>query len=248
MTDTINLVLGALMGIACMIVFARIHDQKNLKSDGAFALFWGIWWWTIVVVYALLHFAHAPYWVAQSFDMVGNVSLFVAAYALHKGTGFDYRSPDIVRIVVAAVILTALCVIGGLLGPERSVDWHVFAMAPSQVLATTAFILLGVAAGERFPDFRVSIYILCGIYAILQVPAYHAVFIEPLEMPNSATMADFWKWSLAAGKLAFAINSAAVLGFLKSRHLRRVSTILAFLSAILGFAIAVIRFLTTVTP
>ena len=196
----------------------------------------------ILIVFALLHFARVLDWLILCVDMVGNASLFVAAYALYRGTEFEYLSPDVVHIVIATAILIVLSALGGLLGPAQSVDWQAFATAPSQILATTAFIVLGIAGGKRFPDFRFSIYVLCGIYAILQVPAYHAVFIEPVE--HSPGTAEFWKWCLAAGKLAFAINAAGVLGFLKTKYIKWASVMLGFLSAILGFAIAVIRLMT----
>jgi hypothetical protein len=245
--DTINLLLGAFMGICCMIAFACIHaalgapkvaESKVKKGDAPFALFWGIWWWVILIVFALFHFARVPDWIIQCVDMVGNASLFVAAYALYQGDAFEYSS-TVVHIVIAALILIVLSALGGLLGPAESVDWQVFATAPSLVLATTAFIALGVAGGERFPDFRFPIYVLCGIYAILQVPAYHAVFIEPVE--HSPGTAEFWKWCLAAGKVGFAINAAGLLGFLRTRYIKWASALLGFLSAVLGFAIAVIR-------
>jgi hypothetical protein len=248
LTDIINLLLGAIMGGACMVVFGRIHDKADSRGDAGFVLFWGIWWWIILIVYALLQFAQAPYWIVQCFDMLGNGSLFIAAYALYKGKEFNFRSPDIVWILVATAILIVLCTLGGLLGPKRTVDWHVFAMAPSQVLATTAFILLGIVGGARFPDFRISIYVLCGIYGILQVPAYHAVFIEPLEHSSRPETADFWKWCLAAGKVAFAIGAAGVLGFLNTRHIKLASAILSLLSVAFGFAIAIVRFITAASP
>jgi hypothetical protein len=259
--DTINLLLGAFMGICCMIAFALIHASPSAsattptsapaitspsasatKGDAAFALFWGVWWWVILIVYALFHSARVPDWFIQCVDMVGNASLFVAAYALYRGATFEYVSPTVVQAVVAAAILIVLSALGGLLGPPRSVDWQVFATAPSQILATAAFIALGIAGGTRFPAFRVSIYVLCGIYAILQVPAYHAVFIEPVE--HSSGTAEFWKWWLAAGKVAFAINAAGMLGFLRTSYMKWGSVLLTFLSTIFGFAIAIIRFMT----
>ena len=246
MTDTINLLLGAFMGICCMIVFARIHNSPAAKGDAGFTLFWGVWWWVILVVFAMFHFARAPDWVIQCVDMVGNISLFVAAYALYKGQTFEYGAPEVIHLIVAGAILIVVSALGGLLGPPQSIDWQVFATAPSQVLATTAFIVLGIAGGERFPAFRVSIYVLCGIYAILQVPAYHAVFIEPIE--HSRGTADFWKWSLAAGKVAFALNAAAVLGFLRTSYMKWAGALFGFLSAMLGLAIAIIRLMTAVAP
>jgi hypothetical protein len=240
-TDTINLLIGAFMGICCMIAFARIHTT-DAKGDAAFTFFWGVWWWVILIVFALLHSAHVPDWLIQSVDMLGNASLFVAAYALYRGNSFEYLSPAVVQIATATAILIVLSILGGLLGPSQSVDWQVFTTAPSQILATTAFIALGIAGGVRFPAFRVSIYVLCGIYAILQVPAYHAVFIEPVE--HSPGTAEFWKWCLAAGKVAFAINAAGVLAFLKTTYMKWASVFLGFLSAILGLAIAIIRLIT----
>ncbi len=248
MADIVNLMLGALMGIACLTTFALVCHKPDAKGDAGFVLFWGVWWLVILVVYALFHGAHAPDWVVQSIDMLGNASLFVAAYALHKGKDLKYYSPDVVAIFVATVILIVLCVLGGILGPQSSADWQVFAMAPSQVLATTAFILLGIAGGERFPDFRISIYVLCGIYGILQVPAYHALFIEGIEQGRSIATADsdFWKWCLAAGKIGFAICAAGVLGFVRTRYIKLISILLDFLSALLGAGIAILRFMAPI--
>ena len=112
-------------------------------------------------------------------------------------------------------------------------------MAPSQILACGGFVALGLSAGARFPEFKMPIYLICFLYALIQIPAYYAFFVEPVTAiyhtrvlmkidPNIVKTFEYalnigrdscsdatvlLKGLLAAGKLLIIANTLAILRF-----------------------------------
>ena len=225
--DHLNTILAAVMVIFCLAVIAKLLASERAKSDLAFVLFWGVWWLMILIIYPIFRatdFEKTHYWALQCIDMVGNASLFAAAYALFVGARFHWKDHRLADIFLAAGILIILCFMGGYFIESSEKAWRVFVMAPSQVLACVAFIAIAIAAGERFKDFRLPIYIGGGAYALLQVPAYYSVFIEHLGSPEDISPAGTTlKLFLACGKAFFTVLSISIVGCIVGKKTSQVA-------------------------
>ena len=247
MADTFNICIAAFMVILCVFVARHLASKDGSSGDLGFSIFWGGWWLMILIIYALFHFTNwvtTAYWAIQCFDMLGAAMLFTASYALFKGQDFKFWSAPVRDIFCASFVLVVLAALGGLLVDSKLPAWRVFAMAPSQVLGCVAFIGFGIAASHRFPDFTVPIYAICGIYSLLQVPGYYAVFIETIAQPTAPPSAPFLKGCLAAGKGAFAVHTLAILGVLNSQAAQKplllIKVVLSIIS--IGLSLAIIYY------
>jgi hypothetical protein len=270
--NILNICLSAFMGMLCLVSFLRLTS----RGDKAFAVCWGAQWLLLAVVYALFEFTGRElqpqyYWVMQCVDMIGNALLLIAAFALYKGAKFSF-SKELDYVIVLFALLTILSALGGMVSSRTLVpSWHVFVMAPSQLLASAGFVALGIAGGARFPDFRVPIYVLCVFYALIQVPAYYTLFIEPVANiyyaeryvhaareinPAVATQLEsavragaviserassLLKGLLASGKAVFVVYALLILKSNGTEYVKTVSTGLTVISMLLTFASIVLK-------
>jgi hypothetical protein len=183
------------------------------------------------------------YWIL-GLDLFGNFALLFGAFALYKADRFSWQDPRTKKLLQDLVIVTLgfgfLCCFFG--GPQRHPSVYVFLTAPGQILASIAFVA-----------FAGPVWALCGYYAVLQVPAYHAYFIAPLTQTADTPLdtRHLFKVGLAVGKagfvllmlslaLNFANNNQAQEGEMHKR-LVRASIGVLFLSLLFSVALLLLK-------
>ena len=269
--NILNICLSALMAALCFSVFPHLNN----RGDRGFATFWGAQWVILASVYSLFQFTGFQtepqyFWIMQCVDMIGNAFLFIAAFALYRGDQFmvarnrdaagrfqgarvDKALDWMIGIFATMTVVTAL--LGIVSSRTYSPSWFVFVMAPSQILACGGFIALGLSAGARFPEFRAPIYIICFLYALIQIPAYYALFVEPVYLRalmkldqnivskfqaalqiGSGSCSDatvLLKGLLAAGKLLIIANAIAILKIDATNSIKYARIILSIFNVLL---------------
>lgn len=65
-----------------------------------------------------------------------------------------------------------------------------------------AFLFLAYAAAPQFKEFKVQIWLLCTAYAVLQLPAYINILIDPTPDLNERKLLE---GLLASGKIMFVL-------------------------------------------
>jgi len=195
------------------------------------------------------------HWVLDCMDMATDFLLLGACYALYKAEKFDPHDPTFQGIFQVGGVLLLLT---GCLGFVSSVTnlptWHVFATSARMMLACGALIALGYTVGRRFPAFAAAIYLICGYYALLQIPAYYVTFVQPHAdawyrdyygvtskgFPVHHDR-DFIVGALGGGKIMFVLYALVILGTLDSGREKLASWLLIFINLALSIGLALFK-------
>lgn len=235
------------MAIVCAIAFERARSS----GDRAFCILFGSQWVCLALVYLalgkILPDQCRNYWLPLCIDLAGSAVLLGGCYALYMGDQFtinDKRFIDIFRYSIILILTTGL--LGLVSNRVDAPTWHVFAMSASQMLGCTSILVLGYVGGRRVPNFRLAIYLLCFYYALLQVPAYFAFFIQPIldqvcSVKQPHPDAEMLKGALAGGKIVFLIYALAIGGTLKSENAKAVGFALFAVNLALSLCVALYK-------
>ena len=237
------------MAIICVVA----HGRAQSAGDRTFCILFGSQWVCLALVYLalakLVPSDFRNYWVPQCIDMVGSAVLLAGCYALYMGEAFTPLDPRFKKIFEGTTILILLTACAGFVSNRTDLPtWHVFAMSASQLLGCTSLLALGHVAGRRLPAFKMALYLLSLYYALLQVPAYYALFVQPVsdlyyvhEIRTSHPDAEFLKGALAGGKIVFVIYALAIDGTFNTGREKAAGWILLAINIALSVGVALFK-------
>lgn len=164
------------------------------------ALLCWLWWWLILLaVYSLID-DPATYWIVLLLDGFGNIALVATALCLLPENKALPSWKFAGYILSSSLTLLSWNLLLGARFPTAGPHWKMVVSSVGILLAAGAFVFLAIAAANRFKQFTGHIWLVCAPYALLQVPAYFYLLINPGSYPKEAALIQSW---LAIGKIMF---------------------------------------------
>jgi hypothetical protein len=175
-------ILGAgLLSLACFALLAQLIHKQESPHHQAFLLFFGLF----VLVASLISYQLiglkiklAQPWEA-ALDGLTLPLIGLAAYSLNRGKAFRWN--DKFLPVAGAVFLAyeIFIIVAGYKIDEAPRLWQVIYVTPSALASAAGFVAVGVGIlrDEAVGSLRVPLFIVFGVYAILQPVYYYFEFL-----------------------------------------------------------------------
>ncbi len=199
------------------LVFGKpeIIDVKKHPSTGISFLLWAFVWLNTALVYHFLSgqffLVTDHYGVVLIFLNIGNMAIFGSAIAYARGDRLNPKK-DFTWLIGLLVFLMFWNLVS-----QRFVTGFIgmtITIAPSVILSAISLMFFGWVFFVRWGGFIGSVYFLCvGLYAILQLPAYVAIFLKPFLGSNQDVGVIFsllagMKIPLISGFMVLLLNSS----------------------------------------
>jgi hypothetical protein len=175
-------ILGAgLLSLTCFALLAQLIHRQDSPHYQAFLLFFGLF----VLVASLISFQLiglkiklAQPWEA-ALDGITLPLIGLAAYSLNRGKNFSWSDKFLPVAGAAFLAYEIFIIVAGYKIDEAPRLWRVIYVTPSALASAAGFVAVGVGVlrDEAVGFLRVPLFIVFGVYAILQPVYYYFEFL-----------------------------------------------------------------------